>query len=418
MTARPMTMAEKVLARTSGRDTVSPGDIVVCRPDQVVQIDINFAVDGLWYRPRELFDRDKVALIFDHAVPAPTVADAAGMREGRAFAEQFGLANFFDVGRHGIVHIVLAEQGLARPGELLICGDSHSSASGALNCAARAAGAVDILQAMTKGVVWFPVVPTIRYEFEGRLPSWSSGKDVFFEIARRWGDHSNHNIEFGGALDALAMSDRRTIATMSTELNAEFVLFEHDDQTADYLRAHDPGSVGPVFADAGARYADVRTIRLDEIEPAVVLPHGVLGNVRALSELQEGIRIDQAFVGSCANGNIEDLRIVSSYLEGRKVAPGVRFIVTPASQRVYAQALEEGLFVAMIEAGAIVTNATCGACFGYHMGVLAPGEICITASTRNFRGRMGSPEASIYIASPATVAASAVAGTIVGPHHD
>jgi 3-isopropylmalate/(R)-2-methylmalate dehydratase large subunit len=410
------TTIEKILARTSGKSAVRPGDVAVCRPDIVIHIDLPMAIEGAWYRPKRVFDRERVAMIFDHAVPSPSIKDASAMAEGRRFAREFGLKHVFDVGQHGISHVVTAERGLARPGELLVCADSHTCATGALNCAGRGAGIPDTLQAMTRGVVWYLVTPTVRYEFTDTLGPMVSGKDVFFHIAQTYGAHGNTSIEYGGpGAAALTMSDRRTMTTMSAEVGAEFAIFDYDDVTAKYLDGRIDRPVTPAHPDADADYLDVRKIDLSTVEPYVVLPHSVPGNGMRLSAFKERIRIDQAFIGSCANGLIEDLRVAANIVRGHKVAPGVRFIVTPGSQAVYLQAAREGLLETLVEAGAVVTNSTCGACFGYHMGVLAPGEVCITASPRNFKGRMGSAEASIYLGSPATVAASAIAGVITDP---
>ena len=410
------TTIEKILARTSGNDTLKPGDVAVCRPDIVIHLDLPMAIAGAWYRPTKVFDRDRVAVIFDHAVPSPSIRDAAAMAEGRRFARQFGLRHVFDVGNHGISHVVAAEHGLTRPGELLVCADSHTCASGAFNCAGRGTGIPDTLQAITRGVVWYQVTPTVRYEFNGTLGAMVSGKDVFFHIAQTWGAHGNTSIEYGGpGLQALAMSDRRTMATMSAEIGAEFAIFDYDERTAKYLEGRLERPATPVHPDADADYLDLRKVDLAEVEPYVIRPHAVPRNGVRLSEFTEQVRIDQAFIGSCANGQIEDLRVAAQIVRGSKVAPGVRFIVTPGSQAVYLQAAREGLIETLVEAGAVVTNSTCGACFGYHMGVLAPGEVCITASTRNFRGRMGSTESSVYLGSPATVAASALTGVITDP---
>jgi 3-isopropylmalate/(R)-2-methylmalate dehydratase large subunit len=409
------TIIEKILARASGQERVRPGDIAVCRPDLVVHLDTPMTIEGSWYRPKKVFDRDRVVVVFDHAVPSPTIKDASGMVEGRRFAAEFGL-KVFDVGRHGIAHVVLAESGMVRPGELLVCADSHTCAAGAFNCAGRGAGFADTVQAMTKGMIWYPVTPTIRYEFSGQLSPFVSGKDVLFHIAQHFGAHTNHSIEFGGpGLAALSMADRRALCTMCAEVGAEFALCEFDAVTRDYLAGRTTTPPVPVSPDADAVYAEVRRIDLGAVEPLLILPDAVPNNGRRFAELGEAIRINQAFIGSCANGLIEDLRVAAAILRGRKVAPGVRFIVTPGSQNVYLQAAREGLLETLVEAGAVVTNSTCGACFGYHMGVLAPGEVCISASTRNFRGRMGSASARVYLGSPATVAASAVAGVIADP---
>lgn len=410
------TAIEKILARTSGKDKVRPGEVAVCKPDIVLHIDLPMAIEGAWYKPKKIFDTDRVAMIFDHAVPSPTIKDASAMAEGRRMAKEFGLKRVFDVGAHGIAHVVAAENGLARPGELLVCADSHTCASGGLNCAGRGAGIPDTLQAMTKGIVWYPVTPTIRYEFTGKMNSMVSGKDVFFHIAQTWGGHGNTSIEYGGpALKSLTVADRRTMATMSAEVGAEFALFDYDELTAEYLKGRLDRAATPAHADKDADYLDVRTLDLGDVEPYVVLPDAIPKNGRRFSEFKDTVRIDQAFIGSCANGLIEDLRVAASIVRGHKVADGVRFIVTPGSQAVYLQAVREGLVETLVEAGAVVTNSTCGACLGYHMGVLAPGEICITASPRNFKGRMGSSDAQVYLGSPATVAASALAGVITDP---
>lgn len=410
------TAIEKILARTSGRDVVRPGEIATCRPDLVVHLDLPMTIEGAWFRPKKIFDPDKVVVVFDHAAPAPTTKDAAAMVEGRRFAKEFGLKHFFDVGRHGIAHVVAAEHGLTRPGELLVCADSHTCASGALNCAGRGAGIPDTLQAMTKGLVWYPVTPTIRYEFKGALAPFVTGKDVFFHIAHTFGGHSNTSVEFGGpGITALSMADRRTIATMCAELSAEFALFDYDAVTAAYLKDRLDRPATPANPDANADYLDVRTIDLADVEPYLILPDSIPKNGARLSAFRQRVNIDQAFIGSCAGGLIEDLRIAAQIMRGRQVAPGVRFIVTPASQAIYLQAVREGLVEALVEAGAVVTNSTCGACLGYHMGLVAAGETCITGSPRNFKGRMGSADATIYLGSSATVAASALTGVITDP---
>lgn len=409
------TIVEKILSRAAGHE-VRPGDIAVCVPDMVVQLDMPFSIDGFWYKPKKVFDPDRVALVFDHAVPAPSIKDAAGMAEGRRFAREFGIKHLYDLGRHGISHVISAEYGLARPGELIVNCDSHTCASGALNCAGRGSGALDALQAMTQGLVWYPVSPTVRYEFTGELAPFVAGKDVLFHVAQVYGSHVNQNVEFGGkGLRALPMNDRRTIATMCAELGADFAIFEYDAVTEDYLKGRLDRPATPVGPDADASYVATRTIDLSTLEPYVVKPHQVPGNAVPVSQFDKNLKVDQAFVGSCANGLIEDIRVAAAIMRGRKVAEGVRFIVTPGSQSVYLQALKEGLVEILTEAGAVVTNATCGPCMGVHMGILAPGEICITSSTRNFKGRMGSSDAEVYLGASATVAASALTGVITDP---
>jgi len=378
-----------------------------------VLIDLQFAT--MWQDPTRIADPDRLAVIMDHAVPAPSVNDADGGVRARAFAKRFGIERFFDVGRHGICHQVIAENGLARPGEILTCTDSHTCAAGAYNNAARGLGPIEVYSIMCTGKTWFQVAPTIRYELIGAKPEVVSGKDIFLHIAGTYGDATNHNLELGGpGLASVPMNDRRTIATQGAEVSADFTTFPADEICLDFLQERIGERPVPVEADADATYADVRHVELSALTPWVARPGKVADNAFPISELERR-KVDQCFIGSCANGQIEDLRIAADMLRGRRVAPGVRLIVTPASQAVYAQAVREGYVEMLADAGAIVTNSTCGACFGYHMGLLGAGEVCITASTRNFKGRMGSPDAEIYMASPRTVAAAAIAGEIIDP---
>jgi 3-isopropylmalate/(R)-2-methylmalate dehydratase large subunit len=408
-----VTMIEKILARAAGVDSVEVGEFVVCGVDMTVLIDLQFAT--LWANPTRIADPDRLAVIMDHAVPAPTISDADGGVRARQFVSEFGIERFFDVGQHGICHQVIAENGLARPGEVLTCTDSHTCAAGAYNNAARGLGPAEVYSVMCTGKTWFQIAPTIRYELTGARPDVVTGKDIFLHVAGAYGDATNHNLEFGGpGLASVPMNDRRTIATQGAEVSADFTTFPADELCRSFIDARSDRPYPAADPDPDATYADVRTIDLSTLEPYVARPGSVASNAVPVSEIEHR-RVNQCFIGSCANGQLEDLRIAAAMLDGRHVAPGVRLIVTPASQAVYVQAVKEGLVETIAEAGAIVTNSTCGACFGYHMGLLGAGEVCLTASTRNFRGRMGSPEAEIYMASPYTVAAAAVAGEIVDP---
>src|SRR5258705_1760714 len=408
-----MTIIEKILARKAGLESVSVGDTVVVDVDMTVLVDLQSAT--MWIPPLRIHNPDKLAIVMDHAVPAPTIKDAAGGSHARTFAADFGIKRFFDVGRHGICHQVIAENGLARPGELLACTDSHTCAAGAYNTAARGLGPAEIYSILCTGRTWFQIAPTIRYEFVGTRPAWVSGKDVFLHIADRYGDATNHNIEYGGpGLASIPINDRRTIAAQGAEISADFSTFGVDDILADHLARAGVTDYQAVEADADARYAGVREVDLSMLEPYVARPGTVSGNAVAVSQIERR-KIDQAFIGSCANGQLEDLRIAAQILHGKQVAPGVRLIVTPASPHLSREAIELGHLQDIADAGAVVTNSTCGACFGYHMGIVGPGEVCLTSSTRNFTGRMGSAEAHIYMASPATVAASAICGYITDP---
>jgi 3-isopropylmalate/(R)-2-methylmalate dehydratase large subunit len=408
-----MTIIERILARGAGRDHVEVGDFVVCEVDMTVLIDLQFAT--LWASPTRVADPDRLAVIMDHAVPAPSVSDADGGVRARAFVKQHGVKRFFDVGQHGICHQVIAENGLARPGEILTCTDSHTCAGGAYNTAARGLGPVEVYSIMCTGKTWFLVAPTYRYDLVGTKPEVVTGKDIFLHIAGTYGDATNHNLEFGGpGLGSVPMNDRRTIATQGAEISADFITFPVDEVCREFLDARADRGYEPADPDPGASYVAVRSVDLSTLEPYVARPGGVALNAVPVSEIEER-PVNQCFIGSCANGQLEDLRIAAETLRGQTVADGVRLIVTPASQAVYTAAIKAGYVEAIAESGAIVTNSTCGACFGYHMGVLGAGEVCLTASTRNFKGRMGSPDAEIYMASSYTVAASAIAGHVIDP---
>ena len=411
-----MTMVEKILARHAGVHAVKPGDIVVCDVDMAVQLDLSILVDATLALPKRVANPDKVALIMDHRVPASKIDDAAAHRKAREFAARLGITRFFDVGHSGICHQVIQESGLALPGQILVCSDSHTIASGVLNCAARGLGQLEITQIMCTGKTWFRASPTILFRLEGRKPANVFGKDVLLHIAGRFGSVEGHNVEFSGpGLASLPLDDRGTICTMCAEISADFATMPADDAVLEYLAARTQATFEPAVADADAHYAAVHVIDLEKIRPTLARPDFVPNNTLPIDAFTERVKIDQAFVGSCANGKLEDLKTVAAVLKRRRIAPGVRLIVTPASQKIYLEALRAGYIETIVETGAVVTNSTCGACAGGHMGVVGPGEVCLTSSTRNFRGRMGSPDAKIYMASSATVAASAVLGYIADP---
>jgi 3-isopropylmalate/(R)-2-methylmalate dehydratase large subunit len=411
-----MTAIEKILARNAGRDSVRPGDLAMVKVGCAVMYDNNF-IPANWRKLTKVFDPDRLVVVFDHRVPAKDIISATAQKTGREFVKQFGIKRFHDVGAtQGICHVLVADHGYAIPGEVLVCGDSHTCSAGVFNCAARGTGGPDMIYAAAKGETWFRVGETVRYELEGELQDDVSMKDVFLHIADIYGDHATMNVEYGGpALAHLSINARRTITTMSAELSAEFATFVPDDVMIDYVKERNPGlEFEAQYPDGDASYADVRHIDLSSIEPLVALPDGVLNNSRPVGQAA-GTKIDQAFIGSCANGTLDDLAVAAKILQGREVANGVRLIITPGSQTIYRQALKAGYIEILMDAGAVVTNATCGACGGGHLGILAPGETCITASTRNFKGRMGSPESQVFMASPATVAASAIKGEIADP---
>jgi 3-isopropylmalate/(R)-2-methylmalate dehydratase large subunit len=410
-----MTIAERILARKSGQKKVSPGDLVTVDVDTVVMIDNSF-IASRWRSIQKLRDPARLVVVFDHRAPAATEDAAAAHRTGRQFVEKFGIKRFHDIGYdQGISHQLVADHGYALPGTVLVCSDSHTCSGGVFNCLARGVGEPDVVYSAIKGETWFRVGETVRYELSGKLPPAVTTKDAFLQIAGKHGDHATQNIEWGGpGVAGLSIAARKTLTTMSAELSAEFSTFEPDQTMLDWVRARNPAPFEPVHPDRDAKYAEVRKVNLAQLEPLVAFPDTVIENSKPVAAAA-GTRIDQAFIGSCANGTMDDLELAARILRGKRVAPGVRLIVTPGSQNVFREATRAGIVGALVEAGAVVTPSTCGACGGGHLGILGPNETCITASTRNFKGRMGDPSAKIYMGSPATVAASAVRGVIADP---
>jgi 3-isopropylmalate/(R)-2-methylmalate dehydratase large subunit len=406
-----MNSIEKILANHSDQELVRPGDVVMVDVDVTVQFDYARA-DVL-----RIAKPDKLVLLHDHVVPAPTVQAANNAKRLREFVERFGIENYFPVGKHGISHVIVAEQGFALPGQILVNADSHTCSSGALNCLARGMGGPEMVYIICKGQTWYLLGETTKVVLTGSLPDRVYPRDVIHYLPGHYGDFAGRNLEwYGDGLATIGMDGRLTMATISAELSAEFSLFPYDDVLAEYLDGRAKWSFEPVFPDSDAEYDQVITIELSDLEPQVVLPDRVAWNTKGVREVADDkIKVDQAFIGSCANGRISDFAIAAEIVKGRSIAPGTRMIVTPGSQDILRQAIRLGYVETLMDAGAVVTNSTCGACFGGHMGVLADGEVCITASTRNFKGRMGSPEASVYMGSPATVAASAVTGVITDP---
>ena len=411
-----MTMVEKILARSAGLETVTPGDLVTVNVETAVVIDQNFMHNRM-REPKEVFDPDKIVIMLDHIAPADSPMRASMHKAARRFAEKHGITKFHDVNNGlGICHQLVADFGYAIPGTLLACVDSHTCSAGAFNCAARGIGHPEMSYVCATGQTWFPVCETIRYELTGGLEPLLNGKDIILQIANDYGEHAMHNVEFvGDGVTNMSMNARRTLATMCAEISAEFAVFEADELCQAHVRERNPTvQFEPQIADPDAEFAAKRTVDLGAIEPLVAYPDTVVENARPVSEADQS-HIDQAFIGSCANGTLDDFEIAARVVKGKKVASGTRFIVTPGSQAIYLEAIRRGYVETLMEAGAVVTNSTCGACCGYSNGILAPGEKCVTASTRNFKGRMGSPDAEIYLASPATVAATAIRGTLTDP---
>ncbi|HZN23631.1 MAG TPA: aconitase/3-isopropylmalate dehydratase large subunit family protein [Burkholderiales bacterium] len=410
-----MTIAEKILARKGGRGVVRPGDIVTVEVDTTILFDNNF-MPANWREILRVRDPKRIVVVLDHRVPAPNALAAAAHVTARAFAAKFGVKRVHDVGYdQGISHQLVADLGYGIPGTVLVCSDSHTCSAGVFNCLARGVGGPDVFYSAVKGETWFRCGETVRYELTGTLPKAVTTKDAFLQIAGQHGAHATMNVEYGGpGIAGLSVNARKTLTTMSAELSAEFATFEADEALVEWLRQRGQRDFETVFPDADARYLATREVNLSALEPLVAYPDTVVENSKPVKEAA-GTKINQAYIGSCANGTLDDLELAAEIVAGRRVAAGVRFIVTPASQRVYREALKSGALEKLADAGAMIAPPTCGACGGGHMGVIGPEEVCITATTRNFKGRMGDPSSKVFMGSPATVAASALTGYITDP---
>lgn len=409
-----MTIAEKILAAHSGKTHVSPGDYVWCKVDATSGHMLG-TLDRLGVS--KVWDPTRVFVVEDHLTPAPTIEAANAAREMRRLVEKFGIVNFFELGRHGILHQLFPENGMIAPGELIAMGDSHSTSGGVFNaCVTNAA--IDALYILAFGELWFRVPESVRVVLDGRLPEWCVGKDVILFVAGQLGTEFGlyKSIEYTGPVaKQMTLSQRWTIANMGVEVGAKFALFEHDEKVDEFLEGRVSRPYTPVSPDPDAAYESTYRFDLSNLEPMVAFPNDP-GNVHPVTDAErDQIRVDQAFLGSCTNARLEDLEVAARIMKGKRVHPGVRMLVSPASQSVYREAMKAGWLEVLADAGCVVEHSTCGPCFGGHLGVLGDHEVCISSSNRNFQGRMGSPSASVYLASPATVAASALAGHIVDP---
>ena len=415
-----MTMSQKILAAHADKAEVHPGELVMARLDLVLGNDITAPVairEFPKFGRADVFDRNRIALVPDHFTPNKDIKAATQCAMMRTFARKQNIANYFEVGHDcGIEHALLPEKGLVTAGDLVIGADSHTCTYGALGAFATGVGSTDMAAGMAVGRTWFRVPSAIKVTLTGRPRRWVGGKDVILHLIGMIGvDGARYrSLEFTGeGVAALSMDDRFTIANMAIEAGAKNGLFPVDEKTLAYLDEH--GAKPPRIheADPGAEYDSAIEIDLAGLEPTVAFPH-LPSNTRRVRDAGE-IAIDQVVIGSCTNGRISDLRIAAEVMRGRHVADGVRAIVIPATQRIYLKALEEGLIKTFVEAACVVSPPTCGPCLGGHMGILAKGERCIATTNRNFVGRMGHVESEVYLASPATAAASAVAGRIAAP---
>ena len=414
-----MTMTQKILAAHAGLDSVSAGQLIEADLDLVLGNDITspvaiheiekMKVDGV-------FDKDKIALVMDHFVPNKDIKSAQHCKCVREFACKNEITNYFDVGKMGIEHALLPEQGLTVAGDVIIGADSHTCTYGALGAFSTGVGSTDMAAGMATGKAWFKVPSAIKFNIVGKPAKWISGKDVILHIIGMIGvDGALYkSMEFvGEGIRYLTMDDRFTIANMAIEAGGKNGIFPVDELTREYMKEHSKRPFVEYEADEDADYDEEYTIDLSTLKSTVSFPH-LPDNTRTIDEVGD-VKIDQVVIGSCTNGRMDDLRIAASILEGKKVADGLRVIVIPATQKIYLQAMEEGLLKTFIEAGAIVSTPTCGPCLGGYMGVMAEGERCVSTTNRNFVGRMGHVDSEVYLASPAVAAASAITGKISGP---
>jgi 3-isopropylmalate/(R)-2-methylmalate dehydratase large subunit len=416
-----MDITEKILANASGKNTVHPGDIVDANVDVIMVHDLTgplaieafnkIGVDKVW-------DKKKVVVILDHQIPAESVKMAELHKMLRNFAKEQSV-RIYDVGEGGICHQVMPEKGYVVPGSLIVGADSHTCTYGAFGAFATGIGSTEAAAVFATGKIWLKVPEAIKVIVKGKLQKYVTPKDLILSIIGEVGvDGAIYkSVEFTGpTMKAMSIAGRMTVCNMAVEMGAKNGIVEPDETTSKFLEgriSNATKSFNALKSDADAVYEKTLSIDVSDLEPQVACPSSV-DNVKPISKVGN-VEINQAFIGSCTNGRLEDLRLAAQIMKGKKVKSGVRALVIPASQEVYAQALKEGLMEVFTEAGALVCGATCGPCLGGHIGLLASGEVCVGTSNRNFIGRMGSPEASVYLASPAVVAASALTGKLTDP---
>ena len=415
-----MTMTQKILAAAAGLPSVEAGQLIEADLDLVLGNDITSPVaihEMDKFTKEGVFNKDKIALVMDHFIPNKDIKSAEHCKCVRQFAAKHDITNYFDVGQMGIEHALLPESGLTVAGDVIIGADSHTCTYGALGAFSTGVGSTDMAAGMATGKAWFKVPSAIKFNLIGKPSKWVSGKDVILHIIGMIGVDCAlyRSMEFTGeGIKNLSMDDRFTIANMAIEAGGKNGIFPVDDLAIAYMKEHSKRPYKIFEADADAVYDEEYTIDLSELKPTIAFPH-LPENTKTMDEITEDVVIDQSVIGSCTNGRIEDLRCAAEILKGRKVKKGVRCIVIPATQKIYLQAMEEGLLKIFIEAGAVVSTPTCGPCLGGYMGILAEGERCISTTNRNFVGRMGHVKSEVYLASPAVAAASAVTGKISTP---
>jgi len=413
-----MTVTEKILAKAAGKKEVSPSEIVKAKIDMAMMNDITtvLAINAMKeIGVEKVWNPDKVIIVLDHVAPASSVAASDVQKTIREFAEAQGIKGFYEVGE-GVCHQIMSERGYVHPGEVTAGADSHTCTYGALGAFATGIGSMDMAAVLATGKLWFKVPETMRVEVEGDLPYMVTPKDVILNIAGEIGAEgaAYKAMEFHGTtIKKMSIGGRMTLCNMAIEMGGKSGIIEADEKTKKYLEGRSEKSFKTVLSDPDAEYSETISFDVTELDPKVAAPSSV-DNVKSVSEVA-GTVIDQVFIGSCTNGRLEDLETAARILKGKRVHSSVRLIVTPASREVYLEALQSGIIGTFIRAGAIVTNPSCSVCWGGFIGILAASEVCLSTSNRNFVGRMGSPKAEVYLASPATAAASAIKGVIADP---
>lgn len=415
-----MTMTQKILAAHAGLPEVKAGQLIEAKLDLCLGNDITAPVAVNEFErcgACGVFNKTQVALVMDHFTPNKDIKAAEQVKRVRQFANKYDIENFFDVGRMGVEHAILPEQGLVGPGDCIIGADSHTCTYGALGAFSTGVGSTDLAAAMATGTAWFKVPSAIKIELSGKPVKYVGGKDLILHLIGLIGVDGAlyRSLEFTGeGVAALSMDDRLCVANMAIEAGAKNGIFPVDDVTLAYANGRFIREVKVYSADEDAEYDDVIKIDLSKLRPTVAFPH-LPENTKTIDQCNGQVSIDQVVIGSCTNGRIEDMRAAAEILKGRKVAKGVRCIVIPATQQIWLQSMHEGLFDIFVEAGAVVSTPTCGPCLGGHMGILAAGERAVSTTNRNFVGRMGHVESEVYLSNPYVAAASAITGTITDP---
>jgi 3-isopropylmalate/(R)-2-methylmalate dehydratase large subunit len=417
--AKPQTITQKILAAHCGKDYVESGELILAQVDIALGNDITAPLairDFHKAKAKQVFDKERVVLVNDHFAPNKDIASAHHCQILRNFAKEQNLTHFYDGGEMGVEHALLPEKGIVGPGDLIVGADSHTCTYGALGAFASGVGSTDLAAAMITGECWLKVPESMRFVYTGKLPPWVTGKDLILMTIGDIGvDGANYRaMEFTGeAIRGLDMDGRLSMANMAVEAGAKNGIIAPDEVTLEYVKGRTLRPYKVYASDPDAVYLQEKTYDVNGMEPQVAFP-SLPSNVRPLSQIRH-VHIDQAVIGSCTNGRLEDLRLAARVLKGRKVFKGVRLIVIPATPLIYRQAMDEGLFTIFMDAGAVISPPTCGPCLGGHMGILAAGEVAIATTNRNFTGRMGHPQSQVYLANPAVAAAAAVAGRICGP---